>query len=154
MQNSTFLCLQTPLGRFSTASLVPAEMRIQVLRAFSAGTWAGIQAARLLQQASIDCELTDVYSIAQAAAAVQAKVAVLVLNVTHINVWYDRHPGAIRDPQVQFSAVLHVLNHAYFFDTAPGCSDTASIFWYLQIICELCASERPVLCHRRCDMHY
>ncbi|NJR42379.1 MAG: hypothetical protein HC767_06665 [Akkermansiaceae bacterium] len=66
-----------------------------------AGTWAGIQAASALQKASIDCEVIDVYSVAQAAAAVQAKVAVLVLNVTHINVWYDQHPGAIRDPQVR-----------------------------------------------------
>jgi Transaldolase/Fructose-6-phosphate aldolase len=66
----------------------------------SVGTWAGIQAASKLQQDSIDCEITDVYSIAQAAAAVQAKAAVLVLNVTHINVWYDMHPGAIRNPQV------------------------------------------------------
>jgi transaldolase len=67
----------------------------------SVGTWAGIQAARTLQEKSIDCEITDVYSVAQAAAAVQAKAAVLVLNLTHINLWYDQHPGAIRDPQVQ-----------------------------------------------------
>lgn len=75
------------------------------------GTWAGIQAAAALQQDSIDCEVTDVYSIAQAAAAVQAKAAVLVLNVTHINVWYDRHPGAIRDPHVRLPAFLGFLPH-------------------------------------------
>lgn len=65
-----------------------------------AGTWAGIQAASALQKEFVDCALIDVYSVAQAAAAVQASVAVLVLNVTHVNVWYDQHPGAIRDPQV------------------------------------------------------
>lgn len=83
----------------------------------SAGTWAGIQAVRVLQQASIDCELTDVYSIAQAAAAVQAKAAVLMLNVTHINVWYDQHPGAIRDPQVQLlnsgTFSMHIVKYVH-----------------------------------------
>jgi transaldolase len=65
------------------------------------GSWAGIQAAGALQAKGVDCEVTDVYSFAQAVAAIKAKAAVLVVNVTHVNLWYDRHPGVIRDPHVR-----------------------------------------------------
>lgn len=61
-------------------------------------TFAGIQAAQTLQQSSIDCEVIGVYSLPQAALVVDSGAAVMVVNVCHINLWYDRNPGAIRDP--------------------------------------------------------
>ena len=64
------------------------------------GTWAGIQAVQQLEAASLQCQVTHVYSFAQAVAAVKAAASVLLVNITHVNLWYDRHPGAIRDPQV------------------------------------------------------
>jgi transaldolase len=64
------------------------------------GTWAGIQAVKQLEAQDINCQVAHVYTFAQAVAAVKAAASVLVLNATHVNLWYDRHPGAIRDPQV------------------------------------------------------
>lgn len=64
-------------------------------------TFAGIKAAQSLQQSSIDCEVIGVYSLPQAALAVDSAVAVMVVNVCHVNLWYDRNPGAIRDPHVR-----------------------------------------------------
>lgn len=64
-------------------------------------TFAGIQAAQSLQTSGIDCEVNGVYSLPQAAFAVDSGVAVMVVNVCHINLWYDRNPGAIRDPHVR-----------------------------------------------------
>eukprot|EP00892_Ulva_mutabilis_P007282 jgi/Ulvmu1/4926/UM203_0005.1 len=62
------------------------------------GTYAGIDAAAALQAGGLDCEIVGVYSVPQAALAVNKGAAVVVINVTHINLWYDRNPGAIRDP--------------------------------------------------------
>lgn len=71
-------------------------------------TYAGIQAASTLQKSSIDCEINGVYSLPQAAFAVNGGVAVMVINVCHINLWYDRNPGAIRDPHVRSLAHVQV----------------------------------------------
>ena len=65
------------------------------------GTFAGIQAAEALQASSIDCEIIGVYSLPQAALAVDKGAAVMVINLRHINLWYDSNPGAIRDPHVR-----------------------------------------------------
>jgi transaldolase len=62
------------------------------------GTWAGLQAVKELEAEGIQCQLIHVYSFAQAVAAVKAAVSTLVVNITHVNLWYDRNPGAIRDP--------------------------------------------------------
>lgn len=68
------------------------------------GTWAGLQAVKALEADGIQCQVTHVYSFAQAVAAVKAAASVLVVNITHINLWYDRNPGAIRDPHVRSPA--------------------------------------------------
>ena len=61
-------------------------------------TWAAIEAAKGMELEGLQTHLVDVYSYGQAVAAVDSGVSVLQLNVGRINDWYDRNPGAIRDP--------------------------------------------------------
>ena len=61
-------------------------------------TWAAIEAAKGLELEGLQTHLVDVYSYGQAVAAIDSGVSVLQLNVGRINDWYDRNPGAIRDP--------------------------------------------------------
>lgn len=81
-------------ARLGEQGLPPARLLFQIC-----GTWAGIQAVQRLEATGLQCQVTHVYSFAQAVAAIKAAAAVLVVNITHVNLWYDRHPGAIRDPQ-------------------------------------------------------
>ena len=61
-------------------------------------TWAAIEAAGAMELEGLQTHLVSVYSYGQAVAAVSHDVSVLQLNVGRINDWYDRNPGAIRDP--------------------------------------------------------
>lgn len=83
-------------------------------------TFSGIQAAQSLQKSSIDCEVIGVYSLPQAALAVESAVAVLVVNVCHVNLWYDRNPGAIRDPHVRSQTTPHVPQQLSSPSLLPG----------------------------------
>lgn len=79
--------------RFEESSITTDRLLLEI-----PGTWAGIQAVKQLEAEGIQCQLIHIYSFAQAVAAVKAKVSTVVVNITHINLWYDRNPGAIRDP--------------------------------------------------------
>lgn len=61
-------------------------------------TWEAIEAAEGMELEGLQTHLVDVYSYGQAVAAIDHGVSVLQLNVGRINDWYDRNPGAIRDP--------------------------------------------------------
>ncbi len=61
-------------------------------------TWAGIQAAKQLEAKGIATQAFLVFSVVQAAAAAQAGVSVLQPNLGRIREWYNKNPGAIRDP--------------------------------------------------------
>jgi len=60
-------------------------------------TWAGLQAVKSLEAEGISCQVIDIYSLTQAVAAIQAHASIIVPNVSRINTWYAKHPGAIRD---------------------------------------------------------
>jgi transaldolase len=62
-------------------------------------TWEGIQAAKVLEAEGAATHIIMVYSFVQAAAAAQAGVSVLSPNVGRIGDFYQRNPGAIRDPK-------------------------------------------------------
>jgi transaldolase len=64
------------------------------------GTWQGIAAVRHLEGHGVQCQVTHVYTFAQAVAAIKAGASVLVVKIENVNLWYDQHPGAIRDPHV------------------------------------------------------
>lgn len=61
-------------------------------------TWAAIEAAAGLEMEGLQTHLVSVYSYGQAVAAVEHGVSVIQVNVGRINDWYDKNPGAIRDP--------------------------------------------------------
>mmetsp|Transcript_13758 Transcript_13758/g.35522 ORF Transcript_13758/g.35522 Transcript_13758/m.35522 type:complete len:442 (-) Transcript_13758:61-1386(-) len=61
-------------------------------------TWAGIQAARTLEQRGLHTLMTLVCSFAQCMAAAEAGVSVVQLYVGRVRDWYKAHPNAIRNP--------------------------------------------------------
>ncbi|GLC41793.1 hypothetical protein PLESTB_001701800 [Pleodorina starrii] len=61
-------------------------------------TWAGTQAARVLEAEGIATTIYMVYSMAQGVAAMQAGASVLRVVVSRIHDWYDKNPGVIRNP--------------------------------------------------------
>lgn len=58
-----------------------------------ASTWEGIQAAKELQQCNINCNLTLMFSVAQAIAAAQAKATLISPFVGRIYDWYKKDEG-------------------------------------------------------------
>jgi transaldolase len=58
-----------------------------------ASTWQGIQAARVLQEEGINCNLTLLFSLEQAVACAQAKVKLISPFVGRIYDWYKKDMG-------------------------------------------------------------
>lgn len=88
-----------------------------------AATWEGIQSARILEAEGIHCNLTLVFSLAQAVACAEAKVKLISPFVGRITDWYREEMGknwdplqmsGVDDPGVQF--VTHVFNYFKHFD--------------------------------------
>ena len=61
-------------------------------------TWAGIEAAKVLEERNLNTLMTLVCSFAQCVAAAEAGVSVVQLYVGRVRDWYKRHPNAIRNP--------------------------------------------------------
>ena len=79
-----------------------------------AATWEGIQAARVLQQEGINCNLTLLFSLEQAMACADAGVFLISPFVGRITDWHKAHSGvthysANEDPGVQ--SVQRIFNH-------------------------------------------
>eukprot|EP00759_Apiculatamorpha_spiralis_P008309 PhF_6_TR1527/c0_g1_i1/m.2792/K00616/E2.2.1.2, talA, talB; transaldolase len=78
-----------------------------------ASTWEGIQAARLLEAEGISCNLTLLFSFAQAVACAQAKVALISPFVGRILDWYKKNENkefeGAADPGVQ--SVTRIYNY-------------------------------------------
>ncbi|AZY48431.1 transaldolase [Bordetella avium] len=87
-----------------------------------ASTWEGIQAARLLQQEGIRCNLTLLFSLVQAAACAEAGVQLISPFVGRIYDWHKKAAGAqwneaqqsgVNDPGVQSVARIFAYYKAY-----------------------------------------
>eukprot|EP00471_Norrisiella_sphaerica_P004869 CAMPEP_0184481012 /NCGR_PEP_ID=MMETSP0113_2-20130426/2564_1 /TAXON_ID=91329 /ORGANISM="Norrisiella sphaerica, Strain BC52" /LENGTH=332 /DNA_ID=CAMNT_0026859885 /DNA_START=240 /DNA_END=1238 /DNA_ORIENTATION=- len=62
------------------------------------GTWEGILAAKMITlQEEYMCQVTHVYSMAQATAAADAKVAVVQPYVGRVNDWYHKNPDKLSE---------------------------------------------------------
>ena len=90
-----------------------------------ASTWQGIQAARILQEEGINCNLTLLFSLEQAVACAQAKVKLISPFVGRIYDWYKKDMGerwvesqnaGANDPGVQ--SVKRIYNYYKKFDIA------------------------------------
>src|SRR6478752_5971844 len=76
-----------------------------------ASTWEGIKAAELLQKEKINCNLTLLFSFAQAVACAEAKVQLISPFVGRILDWYKKSTGkdyaAAEDPGVQSVTTIY-----------------------------------------------
>ena len=90
-----------------------------------AATWEGIQAARTLEREGIHCNLTLLFSFAQAVACGQAGVQLISPFVGRIYDWYKKAAGAtwdeaanagVSDPGVK--SVAHIYRHYKKFGIA------------------------------------
>lgn len=86
-----------------------------------AATWEGIQAARVLQSEGIDCNVTLVFSLAQAAACAEAGVFLISPFVGRIYDWYVKAEGktytAETDPGVRSVKAIYDYYKAHGIKT-------------------------------------
>jgi transaldolase len=92
-----------------------------------ASTWEGLQAARLLEEEGIHCNLTLLFSLVQAAAAAENKTTLISPFVGRILDWYVDHTGGtyepLDDPGVQsVTQIYHYLKHHGFATEVMGAS--------------------------------
>ncbi|HDQ40745.1 MAG TPA: transaldolase [Desulfonatronum sp.] len=85
-----------------------------------ASTWEGIQAAKILAKDSIRCNMTLLFSFAQAVACAEAKVQLISPFVGRILDWFKKHTGKDAYPAHEDPGVLSVAriynyykNHGY-----------------------------------------
>ncbi|MFO7726243.1 MAG: transaldolase [Oceanipulchritudo sp.] len=92
-----------------------------------ASTWEGLEAARILEEEGIHCNLTLLFSLVQAAAAANNKATLISPFVGRILDWYVEHTGgtyeADEDPGVQsVTQIFHYLKHHDFPTEVMGAS--------------------------------
>lgn len=85
-----------------------------------AATWEGVQAAKILAKDSIRCNMTLLFSFAQAVACAEAKVQLISPFVGRILDWFTKHTGKDAYPAHEDPGVLSVTriynyykNHGY-----------------------------------------
>lgn len=83
-----------------------------------ASTWEGIQAAKILQQEGIACNMTLLFSLVQAAACAEAQAQLISPFVGRIYDWYKKAAGATWDELAQGGA------------NDPGVRSVRSIYAY------------------------
>ena len=80
-----------------------------------AATWEGIQAAKVLEQQGIHCNLTLIFGLAQAAACADAKVTLISPFVGRILDWYKAHENKDSYPIEQDPGVQSVKEIYYYY---------------------------------------
>lgn len=80
-----------------------------------ASTWEGIQAARVLEAEGIHCNMTLLFSLAQAVACAEAGVKLISPFVGRIYDWYCQHEGVDDFPIEQDPGVLSVNRIYQYF---------------------------------------
>jgi transaldolase len=108
-----------------------------------AATWEGIQAAAVLEKEGITCNLTLIFSIAQAIACAESGITLISPFVGRIMDWYKKDQGVAgfapeEDPGVISVAGIYNYYKKYGFKTiVMGAS-----FRNVQEIQELCGCDR------------
>lgn len=80
-----------------------------------AATWQGIQAAKILQQRGIACNLTLVFNLVQAQACGEANVRLISPFVGRILDWYKKHEGKDSYPIESDPGVLSVKKIYHYY---------------------------------------
>ncbi|WP_395946635.1 transaldolase [Caedibacter taeniospiralis] len=83
------------IARYKEAGVDKSRVLIKV-----ASTWEGIKAAEALEQEGINCNLTLMFSLAQAIACAQANVFLISPFVGRITDWYMKEQGSSNFPDV------------------------------------------------------
>lgn len=103
------------IGLYEKAGLPRERVLIKL-----ASTWEGIKAAELLQKEKINCNLTLLFSFAQAVACAEAKVQLISPFVGRILDWHKKNTGKdfapTEDPGVQ--SVTEIYTYYKKFDYA------------------------------------
>ena len=84
-----------------------------------ASTWEGIRAAEILEKEGIHCNLTLLFSFAQAVACAEAKVTLISPFVGRIYDWYQKERGSAEIPADQdpgVASVTRIYNYYKKFD--------------------------------------
>ena len=82
-----------------------------------ASTWEGIQAAKVLEEEGIKCNLTLLFNIAQAVACAQGNITLISPFVGRILDWYKKAEGVDGYPGPQDPGVLSVSRIYQYFKT-------------------------------------
>jgi transaldolase len=82
-----------------------------------ASTWEGIKAAEVLEKEGIHCNLTLLFSFAQAVAAAEAGVTLISPFVGRILDWYKKHTGRDSYPGPEDPGVVSVTQIFNYFKT-------------------------------------
>jgi len=101
------------MGLYEAAGIPRSRVLIKI-----ASTWEGIQAARVLEQEGIRCNLTLLFAFCQAQACGDAKVQLISPFVGRIYDWYKKQAGAAWDEAVNAG------------DNDPGVKSVARIYAY------------------------
>ena len=82
-----------------------------------ASTWEGIQAAKILEEEGITCNLTLLFTMAQAVACAQANITLISPFVGRILDWYKKAEGVDHYPGPQDPGVISVSRIYQYFKT-------------------------------------
>lgn len=82
-----------------------------------ASTWEGIQAAKVLEEEGIKCNLTLLFTMAQAVACAQANITLISPFVGRILDWYKKAEGVDHIPGPQDPGVISVSRIYQYFKT-------------------------------------
>ena len=93
------------IALYEDAGIGPDRVLIKL-----AATWEGIQAARVLEKEGIQCNLTLLFSTAQAVASAEAGAFLISPFVGRILDWYKKSEGVDSYPAEQDPGVLSVRN--------------------------------------------
>ncbi|GDY23268.1 transaldolase [Verrucomicrobiota bacterium] len=91
------------IARYEKAGIARERILIKI-----AATWEGIQAARQLRHEQINCNLTLLFSFAQAVACAEAEVKLISPFVGRILDWYKKSTGRNDYPPAEDPGVLSV----------------------------------------------
>ena len=113
---ATVACAQEIIADYAARGVGRERVLIKI-----ASTWEGIRAADILQKAGIDCNLTLLFSLAQAVACGDAKAFLISPFVGRILDWHVKNEGntytAEEDPGVVSVRSIYAYYRAYGIET-------------------------------------
>ena len=100
------------IGLYRQAGIPRERVLIKI-----ASTWEGIKAAEVLEKEGIHCNLTLLFSFAQAVAAAEAGVTLISPFVGRILDWFKKHTGRDSYPGPEDPGVVSVTQIFNYFNT-------------------------------------